>query len=141
MTYKVLIEPLGESIEVEEGQTILAAALRAGVYLPHACGHGLCSTCKVDVLEGEVDIGETSAFALMDIERDEGKCLTCCAIPQSDLIIEADIEEDEDAEKRPVRDFIALVTKIETFTPRVKGVFLAIENTEFDFQAGQYINL
>ena len=32
MSYEVMIEPLGESIEVEEGQTILDAALRAGVY-------------------------------------------------------------------------------------------------------------
>ena len=58
MSYEVTIEPLGVTIEVEEGQNILDAALRQGVYLPHACGHGLCGTCKVDVLEGEVDIGE-----------------------------------------------------------------------------------
>jgi phenol hydroxylase P5 protein len=141
VSYQVAIEPLGEIIEVEEGQTILAAALRAGVYLPHACGHGLCSTCKVDILEGEVEIGEASPFALMDVERAEGKCLTCCAIPQSDLVIEADIEEDEDAEKRPVRDYIGVVTKIETFTPRVKGIFLAVENADCEFQAGQYINV
>ena len=42
MSYEVLIEPLGVTVEVEEGQTILDAALRQGVYLPHACGHGLC---------------------------------------------------------------------------------------------------
>jgi len=79
MTYQVTIEPLGVTIEVEEDQNILDAALRQGVYLPHACGHGLCGTCKVDVLEGDVEIGEeASPFALMDFERDEGKCLTCC---------------------------------------------------------------
>jgi len=52
MTYEVTIEPLGVTVEVDEDQTILDAALRQGVYLPHACGHGLCGTCKVDVLEG-----------------------------------------------------------------------------------------
>ena len=56
MGYLVTIEPLGLTIEVDGGQTILDAALRQGVYLPHACGHGLCGTCKVDVLEGEVEI-------------------------------------------------------------------------------------
>ena len=141
MTYLVEIEPLGETIEVEDGQTILSAALRAGIYLPHACGHGLCSTCKVDVLEGEVEIGPASPFALMDIERDEGKCLTCCATPKSDLVIEADIEEDEDAEKRPVKDFDVVVTKIETLTPRIKAIFLANESNRMEFQAGQYINV
>ena len=68
MTYEVTIEPLGVTVEVDEDQTILDAALRQGVYLPHACGHGLCGTCKVDVLEGDVEIGdEASPFALMDL--------------------------------------------------------------------------
>lgn len=141
MSFQVEIEPLGEVIEVEEGQTILDAALRAGFYLPHACGHGLCSTCKVDVLEGELDHGEASPFALMDMERDEGKCLTCCATPLSDMVIEADIEEEPDAESHVVRDYVAVVSKIEDFSPRIKGIFLALEGENIEFQAGQYINV
>ena len=62
MSYTVEIEPLCSVIEVEEGQTILDAALRQGVYLPHACNHGLCGTCKVDLLEGEVDYGRCFLF-------------------------------------------------------------------------------
>ena len=141
MSYQVTIEPTGDTIEVEEGQTLLDASLRAGVYLPHACGHGLCATCKVDVLEGEVEQGDASPFALMDMERDEGKCLACCATPMADLVIEADIEEEEDAENHPVRDFTGVVSKIETLTPRIKSIFLAIENDGIEFQAGHYVNL
>ncbi len=141
MSYFVTIEPTGDQIEVEEGQTLLDAALRAGIYLPHACGHGLCATCKVDVVEGEIDHGSPSPFALMDMERDEGKCLACCATPESDLVIEADIDEEPDAESHAVRDFVGVVSKIESFTPRIKAIFLAIENGGMDFQAGQYINL
>ena len=141
MTYNVTIEPTGETIEVEEGQTLLDASLRAGVYLPHACGHGLCATCKVDVMDGEVEQGDASPFALMDTEREEGKCLACCATPTSDLVIEADIEEDEDAENHPVRDFVGVVSKIETLTPRIKSIFLAIEHDGIEFQAGHYVNV
>ncbi|MFH3639305.1 2Fe-2S iron-sulfur cluster-binding protein, partial [Acinetobacter baumannii] len=47
MSYQVTIEPIGTTIEVEEDQTILDAALRQGVWLPFACGHGTCGTCKV----------------------------------------------------------------------------------------------
>ena len=141
MTFNVTIEPTGETIEVEEGQTLLDASLRAGVYLPHACGHGLCATCKVEVVEGDVEHGDASPFALMDMERDEGKCLACCATPNSDLVIEADIEEEEDAENHPVRDFVGIVSKIETVTPRIKSIFLAIENGGIDFQAGHYVNV
>lgn len=52
MSYTLEIEPTGDIVEVEEGQTILDAALRQGVYLPYACNHGLCGTCKIEVLEG-----------------------------------------------------------------------------------------
>jgi len=141
MSYQLTIEPIGETIEVEEGQTLLDAALRAGVYLPHACGHGLCGTCKVDVLDGDIEHGEASPFALMDMERADGKCLACCARAVGDVTIEADIEEDPDAQHYPVRDFVGVVSKIETLTPRIKSIFLAIENGGIEFQAGHYINL
>ena len=81
MSYQVTIEPLGTTIEVEDGQTMLDAALRAGIYLPHACCHGLCGTCKVQVVDGEFEHGAASPFALMDVEREEGRCLACCATP------------------------------------------------------------
>lgn len=141
MGYQVTIEPLGEVIEVEEDQTILDAALRQGIYLPHACGHGLCGTCKVQVLEGEVDIGNASPFALMDMEREEGMCLVCEAKPLSDLVIEADVEEDPDAENHPVKDFTGKVVKIEQFCPRFRGIWLELPGEGISFQAGQYINL
>ncbi|NOX29231.1 MAG: 2Fe-2S iron-sulfur cluster binding domain-containing protein [Actinobacteria bacterium] len=141
MSHQVTIEPTGETIEVGEDQTVLDAALRAGVYLPHACVHGLCGTCKVEVLEGEVDHGDASPFALMDMERAEGMSLTCTATPLSDLVVEADIEVDDDARSIPVRDFAATVTRIEAFTPRIIGIFLAVDKDTIDFQAGQYINL
>ena len=140
MSYEVTIEPTGDVIEVEEGQTILDAALRQGVWLPFACGHGTCATCKVQVLEGEVDVGEASPFALMDVERDEGKILVCCATPETDMTIEADIDVDPDFLGCPVQDFTATVSEIVDLSPTIKGVTLTLpENMEF--QAGQYINL
>ena len=140
MSYELTIEPLGQTIEIEEGQTILDAALRAGIYLPHACCHGLCATCKVQVVDGEVEHGEASSFALMDFERDERKCLACCATAESDLVIEAEIDEDPDAQNLPVRDFDGVVSRIETLTPTIKGVWVTLDEP-IRFQAGQYVNL
>ena len=40
MSYQLTIDPLGATIEVADGQTVLDAALRQGIYIPHACGHG-----------------------------------------------------------------------------------------------------
>lgn len=140
MTYQLTIQPLGQTIEVTDGQTMLDASLRAGIYLPHACCHGLCATCKVEVTDGEVDHGEASNFALMDYEREEGRCLACCATLLSDTVIEADVEFDPDARNLPVRDYRGTVSRIEDLTPTIKGVWVRLEE-DLVFQAGQYINL
>jgi phenol hydroxylase P5 protein len=140
MSYQLTIEPLGATIEVQEGQNLLDAALRQGIYIPHACGHGLCGTCKVQVCDGEVDHGHANPFALMDFERDAGKTLACCATLQSDATIEADIDEEPDAEIIPVRDFDCVVSRIEDLTPTIKGIFLKL-NQPMHFQAGQYVQV
>lgn len=140
MTYEVTIEPTGDVIEVEEGQTILDAALRQGVWLPFACGHGTCATCKCQVTDGDVDLGNASPFALMDIEREEGKILVCCATPESDLVIEAEIDVDDDFAGYPVRDFKGKVTAIDELSPTIKGIHFTLDD-DIEFQAGQYINL
>jgi len=140
MSYQLTIEPLGATIEVEEGQTLLDAALRQGIYLPHACGHGLCGSCKVQVCDGDVDHGAANPFALMEFERDEGKTLACCCTLQSDATIEADIDEEPDAQIIPVRDFAATVTRIVQLTPTIKALHLALDKP-IHFQAGQYVQL
>ena len=142
MSHELSIEPLGRTIEVEEGQTILDASLRAGIYLPHACGQGYCATCKISVLDGEVDHGNASNFALMDYEREEGKALACCAKLEADTVIEVEIEIDTDSRNLPVRDYRGIVSRIEKLTPTIKGIWIKLDNDEvLDFQAGQYVNL
>ena len=141
MSFQLTIEPLGETIEVADGQRMLDACLRAGIWLPYACNHGLCGTCKVQVLEGEIEhTDEASSFALMDVERDEGKCLACSTILATDCVIEADIDPEPDARNVPIQDFTARVARIEILTPTIKGIFL--EPTDgIEFQAGQYLNI
>lgn len=140
MSYQLTIEPTGETVEVAEGQTLLDACLRAGIWLPHACCHGLCATCKITILDGMVEHNDASPFALMDFERDEGKTLACCATLEADTVIEADIDEEPDARIIPVRDFQGTVSRIETLTPTIKAIFIRLD-APIDFQAGQYVNL
>jgi phenol hydroxylase P5 protein len=141
MAYRIQVEPGGAVVEAAEGQTILDACLKAGVWLPYACLHGRCATCKVQVVEGQVEQGEASDFALMAMEREEGKCLACCAKPATDLVIEADIEEEPDARHLPIREILGQVGAIVDLTPTIKGIRLDLEGDGLPFQAGQYIQL
>ncbi len=140
MSFQIMIEPLGQGIAARDGQTVLDACLRAGVWLPHACGHGVCGTCKVQVLEGECEHGEASNFALMDFERDEGKILACCATAQGDLVIEADVDEDPDAQFLALEDFEAELVEARMLTPTIRGLWLRTDRP-VPFQAGQYLML
>lgn len=140
MTNTLTIASTGDEVEVAEGQTILDACLRAGIWLPHACCHGLCATCKIDVTDGAIDHGEASSFALMDSERDEGKALACCARLESDVTIDVEIEHDPDAQTIPVRDFAGTVEAITALTPTIKGIAIRLD-MPMTFQAGQYVNL
>ena len=140
MSLQITIEPVGQSVDIDSEQTVLDACLRAGVWLPHACGHGVCGTCKVQVLDGDYDHGEASNFALMDFERDEGKILACCARAQGDLTIEADVEEDPDAQFLPLEDFEAELVEARMLTPTIRGLWLKPARP-VTFQAGQYVML
>ena len=69
--------PVGVEFEVEDGETVLNAAFRQGIALPHGCKEGQCSACKCVLLEGEVDMLKYSTFALNDMEKESGHVLLC----------------------------------------------------------------
>jgi adenylate cyclase len=62
MSYQVDFK--GEKvIAVEEGQTILAASLAAGIPHYHACGgKAQCTTCRILVLEGEEHLSKLTSY-------------------------------------------------------------------------------
>ena len=74
---------------IEEGETVLDAALRQGVDLDYGCRHGRCSACKYFLEDGDVDFGSASIYSLSDEEREDGYGLMCCATPLTDLVIES----------------------------------------------------
>ncbi|MBH0237327.1 flavin reductase family protein [Methylobrevis albus] len=82
----VRIEPRGVEIAVRAGETILEAALRSGVPLPSSCRKGMCSTCRVRKLSGEVDMQQDGG--LFDDEVEAGDILACCSRPLTPLVIE-----------------------------------------------------
>ena len=64
---------------------ILDAALGAGADLPFACKGGVCSTCKCEVKEGEVEM--MINYALDDKEVSQNLVLSCQAVPTTDKVV------------------------------------------------------
>jgi len=137
MSSKVFIRQHGTAIAVEPGQTILEAALAAGVPYPHGCRSGNCGSCKSSLESGEVDLAAYSEYALTPEEREQGLILACRAMPWSDAAV-AWLDADEVA-IHPQRQLVCRVTAIEDMTHDIKGVRLEIvSGGPFTFSAGQY---
>ena len=86
--HTVRLEPVGVEFEVEPGETVLNAAFRQGIALPHGCKEGQCSACKCILTDGEVDMLRYSTFALNDSEKESGHILLCRARAYSDIEVE-----------------------------------------------------
>lgn len=76
---KLTIQLKGEIREVNyrKGETILDAALRAGLLPPFACQEGVCASCKATVKIGRVVMFKHEA--LTPLETDQQSILTCTA--------------------------------------------------------------
>ena len=140
MPFQISLEPGGQSFTAAEDQTVLEAALAAGLLLPYGCRDGACGACKGKVISGDVDIGNVSAGALSDAERATGLALFCRARPRSDLVIEVrDVRRAGDipAKKLPCR-----VQRLRRVADDVMIVEAKLPASEtFRFRAGQYIDI
>ncbi|HMG49158.1 MAG TPA: 2Fe-2S iron-sulfur cluster-binding protein, partial [Inquilinus sp.] len=72
-------------VPVAEGESILDAALRAGMDLPYACKGGMCSTCRAWLVEGEAEMDVN--YSLEPWELKAGFILTCQAHPKTDRVV------------------------------------------------------
>lgn len=138
MAYRIAIPAAGESFSAEPGETLLAAAERAGVRLPHDCQAGGCGTCRIRLLDGSVTYDEFP-FGLTPEEEAEGYALACQGVPAGDLVIAVPSVADELPE--PQRH-AATVTAVEPACDGVIRLTLALpDGVPFGYWAGQYLNI
>jgi CDP-4-dehydro-6-deoxyglucose reductase len=88
----VTILPDGVRVGVDAGENLLRALARAGLRYRVGCKRGGCGICKVQLVLGEVTYERPiAATVLTDDERVEGICLSCRAVPLTDLVIELQV--------------------------------------------------
>ncbi|GAA3664281.1 2Fe-2S iron-sulfur cluster binding domain-containing protein [Nocardioides ginsengisoli] len=70
-----------------DGDSLLRAALRAGVPATYECNSGGCGSCKFTLTEGEVRQVQDAPAGLTDRDRRKGRLLACQSVPQSDCTV------------------------------------------------------
>ena len=138
MSFQISVQPSNRQFTCDDGETVLAAAIRAGVGLPYGCKNGACGSCKGKLLSGSIDQGKHQEKALSAAEAEQGQALFCCAVPHTDLVIEA--REVLGVGEFPIKKMPSRVAKIERVTDDVAIISLQLPaNERLQYLAGQYI--
>ncbi len=109
---RVTLQPGGETFDTEAGESVLDAALRSGLNMPHSCRGGSCMSCRARLRSGRVRYPAGLPPALTQPEADEGYALLCMARPETDLVIEArpmETPEDIRIRRLPCRVLLLLL--------------------------------
>ncbi|MCW8907826.1 MAG: CDP-6-deoxy-delta-3,4-glucoseen reductase [Sedimenticola sp.] len=137
MSFNVTVEPSGHTFTTERGETILEAADRQGVSLPYGCRNGACGSCASTLVSGSVSY--LDGDEVMTGNTPDEYCLTCQAIPTSDIVLRAhEIESEED---EVIRNLMCTVEQMDKLSHDVMRVFLRLpENERLMYLAGQYLD-
>ena len=138
--HKIRIASSGKEFIARPGETVLTAALRQGIVLPYSCKNGTCASCKCRLVEGRIEYPHNPPAALEEDDFSAGHALSCQAVADTDLTIEA--QEIEQVADIPVRLLPARVESMEKFTPEVMCIRLKLpQAARLQFLAGQYIDI
>ncbi len=86
-TFQAVIQSMGKTVTVKHRQTLLEAALEAGLDYPFSCGAGSCTTCKTKLIQGQYKDLSDMSLVLTEDDLKKGYILACQAIPKSDMVV------------------------------------------------------
>jgi CDP-4-dehydro-6-deoxyglucose reductase len=141
MSSRIVLVPTGQSFACEPGETILSAALRAGLNLPHSCKGGHCASCRARLVAGSVAYERGLLPAgISPQEAAEGHVLLCQARATS-AEVQVEAREMRPAPDVEVRSLPCRIERMERLADDVMAVFLRLPAVEeFHFRAGQYLD-
>lgn len=140
MEYKITILNQQHSFMAQENETILEAAIRAGVSLNYGCSSGTCGLCKARVLRGETEEIKYREYVIPEAEKLQQFILSCVCSARSDVSIDAPVADS--ATDIPLQRVTVKVRKVERIATQVIKLLVQTPRTKrLRFLAGQYIEI
>jgi CDP-4-dehydro-6-deoxyglucose reductase len=140
MSAHVQVRPSGHEFFVDGNDSLLEAALRAGLSLDYGCSAGSCGKCKARVVSGQVHRLRHSDYAFAAAEKAAGMVLMCCHTAATDLVIEA--REAHGAADMPLQTIDARVKALSPMGEDMRLLHLQTPRTNrLRFLAGQSVLL
>jgi len=140
MSAHVTLHPSRHDFFVEGADTLLEAALRAGLAVNYGCSNGNCGLCKARVVSGQVKKVRPHDYVLSEAEKSQGYTLLCSHAAVGDLVLEA--LETSSAGDIPQQQIVARIKTIEAYGENVRLLHLQTpRNNRLRFLAGQSATL
>jgi toluene monooxygenase electron transfer component len=92
--------------------TILRAALRAGLGFPYECNVGSCGNCRFELIDGAVTPRRTDPPAWTERDRTRNRWLGCQSRPDSDCRIKVRLDDRYRSHHRPIRRELQLTASV-----------------------------
>jgi CDP-4-dehydro-6-deoxyglucose reductase len=140
MSAHVQVKPSGREFFVDGNDSLLEAALRAGLSLDYGCSIGSCGKCKARIVSGQVQRTRHSDYALTAAEKGAGVVLMCCNTALTDVVLEA--REAHGAADMPLQTLDARVKSVSPLGADVRLLHLQTpRSNRLRFLAGQSVSL
>ena len=137
---RVKLTPSGHEYFVEGKESLLDAALRAGLHVDYGCSSGNCGACKCRILSGQATRLREHDYVLSAHEQEDGYILACSWTAVTDLVMEA--HEAESPAQLPAQEIRATVQRIEHLGPEGALLHLKTPRTHsLRFMSGQTVRL
>jgi toluene monooxygenase electron transfer component len=135
----VTLEGSGEQFRQIGDDTVLRAALRAGIGFPYECNAGGCGSCRMQVVDGESFDLWPDAPGRTERDRRNGRILACQTRLTTDATIRVRTGTEHVAHPPPVRRR-ATVAAIADITHDMRSIVLRTDGAA-EFLPGQYLSL
>jgi len=140
MAAHVKLIPSGHDFFVEGSESILQAALHAGLSMNYGCTNGHCGSCKARIVSGEVHKIYHHDYVISEAEKQMGYRLLCSHTAVTDLVIE--VAEAHSIEDIPYQQIETKIKKITNSGENLLILHLQTPRTQtLRFFAGQMVTL
>lgn len=138
MTHRISIDTAEIAFDCTSGQSVLDAALLAGIELPYSCRKGVCGSCAGSLAAGQVT--GINGAAIRNDACTSGQVLYCMCTPVADVVLRPTSWKRLDPSAR--KTFTARVFSNELAAPDVSVLRLRLPaGQRARFQAGQYLQV
>ena len=140
MAAQVTVVPSGQDYLLEGQDTLLEAAMRAGIPLNYGCSGGNCGLCKAKVVSGQVKKTRSHDYVISDLQKSQGYVLLCSNTAVTDVTLEAAVANS--VQDIPYQQLTAKVKAVELLTADMLLLHLQTPRSHrLRFLAGQSVTL